>query len=88
MTPGSTRQLHDPCGKIEAKGSCQGKRPAQPAEFIDAPSGSCFVLILNASGIEGLDLGEATHLIKTEGTLEYSPYSILGHWNILVLLKN
>ena len=28
--------------------------------------GSCFVLVLNQSGIEGLDLGEATHLIKLE----------------------
>ena len=50
-------------------GSCNGKRPASSADgrgLIPAPAGSCFVLILNASGIEGLDLGEATHLIKTE----------------------
>ena len=59
----------DPIGSIIAMGSCNGKRPALAADgrrFIPAPAGSCFVLILNASGIEGLDLGEATHLIKTE----------------------
>lgn len=59
----------DPIGSIIAMGSCNGKRPASSADgrgLIPAPAGSCFVLILNASGIEGLDLGEATHLIKTE----------------------
>lgn len=64
-TPGQRRRLHDPYGKVLAKGSCNGKRP-QRAELLDAPEHSCFVLVLNASGIEGLDLGEATHLIKTE----------------------
>ena len=65
-TPGQRRQIHDPYGKVIAKGSCHGKRPTAPSAFIPAPADSCFVLILNASGIEGLDLGEATHLIKTE----------------------
>jgi hypothetical protein len=64
--PGQRRQTHDPCGKVIAKGSCNGKRPTKRDAFIPAPPGSCFVLILNASGLEGLDLGEATHLIKTE----------------------
>ena len=62
--PGRRRQTHDPFGKVLAKGSCHGKRPSEPSAFIPAPNGSCFVLVLNASGIEGLDLGEATHLIK------------------------
>jgi len=56
----------DPVGRVLAKGSCNGRRPTSPAELLPAPAGSCFVLVLNASGIEGLDLGEATHLIKTE----------------------
>ena len=57
--PGRPRRVHDPLGKVTAKGSCQGKRPTAPDGFIPAPEASCFVLILNASGIEGLDLAGA-----------------------------
>ena len=53
-------------GTVVAEGSCSGKRPTDCALLVPAAAGSCFVLVLNASGIEGLDLGEATHLIKTE----------------------
>ena len=59
-TPSQPRRMNDPLGKVVAKGSCHGKRPTARDAFIPAPEGSCFVLILNASGIEGLDLGEAT----------------------------
>ena len=65
-TPCEPRRAHDPHGKVVAKGSCSGRRPTDDGKLRDAPEDSCFVLVLNPSGIEGLDLGEATHLIKTE----------------------
>jgi len=64
--PGGPRATSNRLAKVVAKGSCHGKRPTLPSAFLPTAPGTCFVLVLNASGIEGLDLGEATHLIKTE----------------------
>lgn len=64
--PGQAMSLRDPIGRLVAKGSCRSKRPINPAALTPAPRNSCFVLILNASGVEGLDMGFATHLVKTE----------------------
>ena len=67
--PGTTASIScPPCrGTVCAVGSCNGKRPKdEPGAFHCAPIGSCFVLVLNPEGMEGLDLGMATHLYQVE----------------------
>jgi len=69
-TPGAPASsfAYAPRGRLVAVGNCNGKRPTarSTSGWVRGAQDSCFVLVLNQSGIEGLDLGEATHLIKLE----------------------
>ena len=56
-----------PRGKLVAVGTCSGSRPpAKSPHWLRGAPGSCFVLVLNPSAIEGLDCPDATHLLKLE----------------------